>query len=121
MSNTLLYHSGTGETYLDGQFEGIGYSGTLAYRNKPEAEDLKQLGPIPRGRYTMSLCDPKEHPHLASPVFRLTPKGHDAFKRTGFLLHGDNTKHDASHGCIIEGRTLRQHIAAEKVEELWVV
>ncbi len=37
----------------------------------------------------------------AARCFRLAPKGHDAHGRSGFQIHGNNVKNDASRGCII--------------------
>jgi hypothetical protein len=31
----------------------------------------------------------------------LTPEGHAAHGRSGFQIHGNNVRNDASHGCII--------------------
>ena len=41
----------------------------------------------------------------------LTPVGHNALGRDGFLIHGDNTRHDASTGCIILPRDVRDQIS----------
>lgn len=112
---------GDGELELDGHFEGITYSGKGEGRNNPEMEAIRGVGPIPRGLYAVSLCEQKEHPHLAMPVFRLLPVGHDAHGRDGFLLHGDNVDHDASEGCIIAGKTFRLKLEADHETELRVV
>lgn len=102
---------GDGEMYIDGAFEGIAYSGRGEARNNPDMEGVKGEGPVPRGTYSLSICRVEEHPNLAAPVIRLTPIGHDAHGRSGFLIHGDNVSHDASHGCIIVGRAVRQLVA----------
>jgi hypothetical protein len=52
---------------------------------------------------------------------RLTPVGHDAFGRDGFLIHGDNLTHDASTGCIILPPEIRDMIAASEDRDLEVV
>jgi hypothetical protein len=44
---------------------------------------------------------------------RLTPQGHNAHGRTGFLIHGDSRRNpgNASEGCIILNRSAREAIA----------
>ena len=53
----------------------------------------------------------------------LTPVGHTANGRTNFLIHGDSTNHpgDASEGCIVLSRTIRQAIAVSGDTDLEVV
>jgi hypothetical protein len=42
----------------------------------------------------------------------LTPEpGTDTFDRSSSLIHGDNVAHDASHGCVILRREIRDQIA----------
>ncbi len=116
----LEYSQKDGKIVLDGHFEGFGYSGRGAGRNQPDREADPMLGPIPRGKWSISLCAESEHPRLAMPVFRLMPIGHNAHGRSGFLIHGDNDIHDASEGCIIAGRSIREAILADKVTDLVV-
>lgn len=42
----------------------------------------------------------------------LTPVGHNALGRGGFMFHGDNVQNSASQGCVILGPTIRQQISA---------
>jgi hypothetical protein len=112
MTAPLEYNQANGETYLDNVFEGIGYSGFDEGKNNPALEAEPNIGPCPKGLYTVTFCDPAEHPNLAAPVFRLTPYGHNAHNRTGLLIHGDNLTHTASHGCIILGHSIRVSIGA---------
>lgn len=51
----------------------------------------------------------------------LTAVGHDALGRSGFLMHGDNVKHDASQGCIIMLRTVRDLVSNSEDKQLTVV
>lgn len=54
------------------------------------------------------------HPRFAAPAIKLTPlAGTDAKGRSGFWVHGDNTKGDrsASSGCIILARDRRKAIS----------
>lgn|SRR5678815_3344313 len=93
----------------------IGYSGTEEGRNNPAMEMAKGIGPIPEGNYTFGIAYDSEHTGpLTLPVTpdaetaqRITEMGRDP---NSFRMHGDNIKHDASHGCIIMLRTVREAI-----------
>ena len=115
----LLYNQKTGETYLDGEFEGIGYSGTGDGRNNPDMEDVPNVGPIPRGKY--KIGQPYYSSRCGPICFPLEPVGHDAHGRTDLRIHGDNKTGDASQGCIILGRTIRSRIRDDRETELEVV
>jgi hypothetical protein len=83
-------------------------------------EAVPNVGPIPRGSYSISApFDTTTHgPH----VMRLTPApGQDEHGRDGFLMHGDNTRHDASLGCIIMGPTIRNSVSSSGDTQLQVV
>jgi hypothetical protein len=54
-------------------------------------------------------------------VMKLAPDGHDARGRSGFLIHGDNLRHDASTGCIILSRDIREQISRSGDNVLEVV
>lgn len=112
---------GDGELTLDGNFEGTAYSGHGEGRNNTAMEDVPNIGPIPRGKYKIVQPPQANHPKLGPIVFHLEPVGHDAHGRTAFRIHGDNKNHDASEGCIIAGRTIRERIRDDKETELEVV
>jgi hypothetical protein len=114
-----VYRSSDGELLHDGTFEGSGYSGTGAGRNNPSMEDEHGIGPIPRGRYRIGPERASER--LGPVVMNLDPIGHDAMGRTAFRIHGDDARHDASHGCVILGPVLRHLIAGSFDTELEVV
>lgn len=88
-----------------------GYSGRGSYLNDPSGEAFVGLGPIPVGQWTIGQAI--SHPRLgpqAIPLYRAqVPYG-----RSGFYIHGDNTRGDfsASNGCIILGRNIRDTIVA---------
>lgn len=115
----LLYRQRDGEIDLDGHYEGLGYSGRGSARNNGAMEHIANVGPIPRGKYKIGPAH--DTLRLGPIVFNLEPVGHDAHGRTLFRIHGDNMAHDASHGCIIAGRSIRERIAADKETELEVV
>jgi hypothetical protein len=103
------YSQSTGQLSRNGSLVATGYSGTGPGRNNSSAEGTRNLGPIPRGHYHIGPAhDTQTHgPH----VMDLTPVGHNALGRDGFLIHGDNTRHDASTGCIILPRDVRDQIS----------
>lgn len=115
----LVYNTSTGEIRLDGEFEGYGYSGHGEGRNNPAMEAVPNVGPIPRGKYRIGPA--RNDPQKGPICFRLFPVGHDAHNRSGFMIHGDNVRQDASEGCIIAGRLIRRAIDNDAETELEAV
>ena len=77
-----------------------GYSGRGAGLNNPAAQNQRNVGPIPRGDYTVGAPTRRRGPM----TLPLTPDpGNDMQGRSGFLVHGDNPAQNntASEGCII--------------------
>ncbi len=117
---TWTYNSKTGALWTPtGAIAGYGYSGTGMGRDNPDMQDRPMIGPTPRGRYTIGPS--YKHSKLGPVVMNLDPIGHDALGRSLFRIHGDNARHDASNGCIILSRALREMIAKSEVKELVVV
>lgn len=85
-------------------------------------QEVHNIGPIPRGRWVIGPAF--THP-LAGPVcMRLTPEvGTETFGRDGFLMHGDlpGGKREASEGCVVMPRTVREQVAASEDRALVVV
>lgn len=114
------YVQSTGDLFLDGQYMETGYSGALPDgKNNPDKECVKNVGPIPRGYYSIG-------PLVAKPTpvtLRLTADNPNYCTpaRSGFLIHGDNSTHTASQGCIILSRGMRQTIADSADKRLLVV
>lgn len=111
--------AGDGELDHDGVFEATSYSGKDEGRNNPAMEGVPSVGPIPRGLYHIDAA--RDGGHLGPVVMNLDPVGHDALGRTLFRMHGDNARHDASDGCIILGRTIREAIDASPDRDLMVI
>lgn len=116
MIERFQYHSETGvfeELADDGtwvQVE-VGYSGCGAGRNNPALEAKAGVGPVPRGRY---IIGSPHHSERVGPVAMfLTPVGHDARKRSALMIHGDNSTHTASRGCVVLTRNVRTNIATQ--------
>lgn len=108
---TWTYSQNSGELLHDGEFVGTGYSGTGFGRNNPAAQDLQNVGPIPQGCYTIG--ESYDDSNLGPCVMHLdADSGTNTFGRSLFRIHGDNARHDASHGCVILGPSIR-HLIAE--------
>jgi hypothetical protein len=110
-----IYGQASGRLFHNGQEHAHGYSGFAEGKNNPLLQYHPDLGPCPRGGFTLQLitgsdgqaCD---YEGKKAPVFRLIPKpGTEMFGRAGMLLHGDSISAPgtASHGCVIEGHDER--------------
>lgn len=114
------YKQTTGELLFNGKVVAKGYSGHGEGLNNPEKESVRDVGPIPRGEWNMG--DAFKHETKGPLVIRLSPAGHKAHGRDGFLIHGDNSKMDrsASNGCIILAKEVREKIAKSGAKKLVV-
>lgn len=113
------YSQSTGQLSRDGNIVATGYSGRAEGRNNSTMQDRHNVGPIPRGVY--SISDPFDTETHGPFVLRLTPDvGNEMFGRSGFLMHGDNAAHDASEGCIIMPRDVREAVAASGEKQIEV-
>jgi hypothetical protein len=106
-----IYAIASGALSRDGEICGRGYSGRGEGRDHPDKVTVPMVGPIPPGRYRIGPA--YRHARLGPVTMNLDPlPGTDMFGRSLFRIHGDNAAHDASHGCIILSRALRDEIAA---------
>lgn len=105
------YSQATGELRHNGVLVATGYSGNGAGRNNPDAENRANVGPIPRGRYSIGTA--YHNQHTGDVTMNLDPVGHDAHGRTLFRIHGDSRQHpgQASDGCTIFDRNVRLRIS----------
>jgi hypothetical protein len=107
------YQQSTGRMVHNGKAVATGYSGwgSLAkgFRNNPAKQGVVAKGPIPQGLWKMTGVVTK-HPSLGPFVILLEPVGHNALGRSLFRIHGDNAQNDASHGCVILPRNIRELI-----------
>lgn len=99
------------------------HSGVGEHMNKSHAENRKDKGPIPRGRYEIVRMynDPKG---LGQDVIELRPDPHNIMHgRSGFSIHGaDNDQSgDASKGRIVANHGTRVAIFHSNDRELVVV
>lgn len=103
------YDQDTGDFFHDELLLAKGYSGFGSGKNNPECECIVSMGPIPVNTYHIGLAF--NSVTFGPTVFRLTKLSPGpAPTRDGFLIHGDNKNHTASHGCIILERSAREYI-----------
>lgn len=108
---TWRYEQVTGRLLRDGFRMAIGYSGAGEGKNNPAMQDVHNVGPLPRGAYTIG--EPSDTKTHGPYVLHLTPDAsNEMFGRSGFLIHGDSivAPGTASEGCIVLGRLVRQTI-----------
>ena len=116
-----LYVQSTGKLYRpDGSLAGSGYSGVGTGLNNPAMQDVKNVGPIPVGLYSLGEVSNEKGPL----TIRLNPSSsNEMHGRDGFLVHGDNhlMNHTASEGCIIMPNATRQELSASMEKILKVI
>jgi len=115
-----------GDLWHDGRFVHTGYSGFGEGKNNPAMQEIHGIGPLPKGKYKMKVITENgqwvDYEGKKAPVIRLFPAAeNNMFGRDGFLIHGDNKDHTASHGCVIEDHDIRVQIALSGDEDLEVV
>jgi len=109
----MVYEQSTGNFYISGVFLERGFAGVAGeHQNNPASQCMKNIGPLPRGRYRMVpnigstkyvdsiLLFPFPENYMCNPV------------RDEFLIHGDNRKfpRTGSTGCIVLSHPARLKI-----------
>jgi type VI secretion system (T6SS) effector TldE1-like protein len=117
------YAQKSGELQQDGKPVATGYSGAGAGKNNPAMQNVRNVGPIPEGDWTIAgpPADTTDHGPY---VLKLNPAvGTETFGRSGFLMHGDSKEHPgcASHGCVILPRAVREQVWTSGDRELEVL
>ena len=112
------------EGYLtrDGVFVSSGYSGNGRGKNSPDMQAAVAVGPIPRGKWTMTGV--ADSPNTGPFTITLAPcEGTDTCGRSAFRIHGDSISDpgNASHGCIILPRAIREKVWSSGDHDLMVV
>ena len=86
-----------------------GYAGSGVGKNNPAMQDVKNIGPLPRGFYTAE--PPADDAKVGKFAMRLTPSPENQmFGRADMFMHGDSETDpgNASEGCIVLPRALRE-------------
>lgn len=122
-SQAWTYSQKTGDLEQDGTRIATGYSGAGEGKNNPDLQNIRNVGPIPVGDWTITgpPADTEDHGPY---VLRLAPAaGTETFGRSGFLMHGDSREHPgcASEGCVILPRPVREQVWKSNDRDLKVV
>lgn len=116
-----------GELWWDGVHVSRGYSGKARGKNNPALQGLQGVGPIPRGKWKIvEVYDSKRVGPYALKLFAVDGTLDDTHAGTGrgaFRIHGDSVRApgDASNGCIILPRFIREKIWKSGDRDLEVV
>lgn len=116
------FKQSTGELFRDDVYDAIGYAGHAEGRDNPALQTVANVGPLPQGHYTIE--PPRDTATHGPFVLSLTPdQGNAMYGRGGFLIHGDATADpgNASHGCMIFARVVRERIWASGDHLLQVI
>lgn len=116
-----LYDQSSGDLYRC-QKIAKGYSGFNAGKNNPDMENVRAVGPIPKGKW--NIGEVYNSKNVGPFAIVLTPDGTtETFDRSAFRIHGDSIKNPgtASRGCIILPRVIREQIVASGDKTLLVV
>jgi hypothetical protein len=108
------YSQSTGQlTDAGGVLIGTGFSGHDVGMNNPQMQNVKGVGPLPQGRYTIGA--PRDYPGTLGPlVMALLPDpANEMFDRSGFYFHGASAVHysESSDGCIVLPLLVRLEIS----------
>src|SRR5215207_4533406 len=119
-----LYEQDPGDLFHDDEIVGTGYSRAgktrSQGRNNSHLQHVKKIGPIPQGKWIIGKA--RKSPKVGPVAMDLKPvPGTNTFKRSAFMIHGDNKASNASEGCIILARPLRELIANSGDHDLVVV
>jgi hypothetical protein len=103
-----IYEQQTGKFYHNETYEATGYAGRDEGKNNPDMQNVKGIGPIPRGWYT--IHPPRDSDMVGPYALPLVPDpDNNMFGRASFYIHGDSIQHpgSASHGCIVQKTFVR--------------
>lgn len=116
------YKQKTGELQYNGFNIAVGYSGAGDGKDNPDMQEVRMVGPIPRGQWVIHRAD--NLGTMGKVVMQLTPATPEqTCYRSGFFIHGDKVGEPgaASHGCIILPRAVRELIDSSSDRLLEVV
>ena len=120
-----VYHQSSGRLTRDDVEIAVGYSGIGEGKNNPALQGVHDVGPIPRGFWSLGpvQCVTTSGPHGPFVIPLLPNAGTNTHGREGFLIHGDSVQHpgSASHGCIILPRAIREEMVAVHDPDLEIV
>jgi len=117
-----FYRQRTGELFHGIEHIATGYSGSAQGKNNPDMEAVHNIGPIPRGYWTIGkvLDGQATSPH-SIPLYPFPTT--NTFGRQLFFMHGDQLQHpgEASHGCLVLDAFTRGRLAESSDKVLQVI
>jgi len=116
------YKQSTGELFRDGTLIEKGYSGSLTNKNNPDREQVRGMGPIPRGTWKIGGTGTSKGP-LTITLIHVSGTSYGRDMRT-FRMHGEKVHGIpgfASEGCIIMSHATRLLISKNIGAELEVI
>ena len=117
------YKQSTGEILdASGVVVGRGWAGQREGKNNPSLQHVHNVGPLPKGIY--SIGKPYDSPHTGLYTMALTPDpSNEMFGRSEFRIHGAAYTNPelSSDGCIIQIHPVRQAIWESNDHDIQVV
>lgn len=117
-----LYKQSTGELFRNGKLIETGYSGALTNKNNPDREQVRGMGPIPRGIWKTGSTGTSKGP-LTITLIHISGNSYARDMHT-FRMHGDKRvgiAGFASEGCIIMSHSTRLLVSKDTGASLEVV
>lgn len=117
-----VWSDAEGTLSRNGRIVSRGYSGLGRGKNNPSMVAAIGVGPIPPGMWRIVGLAKDDHTGPYSIILEPEP-GTDTLGRAGFRIHGDSISHpgEASHGCIILPRAVRNEMIASHDDLVCVV
>jgi hypothetical protein len=106
------YEQSTGRLYNGSELVETGYSGSLTNKNNPDRQQVRGMGPLPRGTYRIAGHSTSKGPM----TIILEQTSGDTFGRSAFRIHGERVNKPAgfaSEGCIIMSQATRRRVLRE--------
>ena len=124
-----IYSQSTGIWTMPNGTTFQGWAGNTTGMNNPAMQNVKDVGPLPQGFYTIGpwqdgIMYGPSFARLGPFITRLTPDPeNEMFGRNDFCCHGANAANQSmsSDGCIIQNRPAREAIASSGENRLQVV
>lgn len=118
-----IFESSTGCLTREGILLAKGYAGNGDGKNNPAMQDIRDIGPLPVGFYT--ICAPRFDSKTGIFTLDLIPDAaNQMFGRSEFRIHGDRRTGPpglASEGCIVLPMFARERIWDSNDTRLQVV
>ena len=106
------YEQSTGRLYRGSELIETGYSGSLTNKNNPDRQQVRGMGPLPRGIYRIAGHSTSKGP-ITIILEQITG---ETFGRSAFRIHGERVNKPAgfaSEGCIIMSQATRRRVLRE--------